>query len=131
MTVGDDNALSVSRLVVEASPQLTVTLDQQHTQPSAHSSSITGENFAENLHAVCKRSGPCHITANLPLVVSQLSTIVCYSPYAGVDWVCDDLVVTTSVDQRLSLWTIDPLTLRSSFIHDVADPAALSTFSTR
>ena len=42
VTGGDDNGITVSRLCVETTPLLSVTLEVQYTHPNAHSSSITG-----------------------------------------------------------------------------------------
>ena len=47
----------------------------------------------------------------------------------------DNLLATTSVDQRLSVWRYDPvkstIRLTSSFTHDVADAANLQALKNR
>ena len=54
---------------------------------------------------------------------------------AGVKFLKVDLLVTTSVDQRLSLWSYDSgeamLKLASSFTHDVADVASMEVLKNR
>ena len=46
-----------------------------------------------------------------------------------------DLLVTTSIDQRLNVWSYDSvarsLKLSSSFTHDVADVASLQVLNNR
>ena len=118
MSVGDDNALTVSKLKVanEASTGApVVTLIWQHFEKNAHSSSITGKS--------------CQL-----LLPSQVCIIrVTYN--TGVQFLEDNLLVTTSVDQRLNIWHYDPVKstvkLTFSFTHDVADAANLKALKNR
>ena len=53
----------------------------------------------------------------------------------GVQFLEDNLLVTTSVDQRLNVWRYDPVKstvrLTSSLTHDVADAADLKALRNR
>lgn len=55
--------------------------------------------------------------------------------FTGVQFLNGDALVTTSVDQRLNVWSYDPqaatLKLTSSFAHDVADATSLQVLSNR
>ena len=65
--------------------------------------------------------------------VSHDNYILVY--YIGVKFLKSNLLVTTSIDQRLNLWSYDPMEatikLASSFTHDVADVASLQVLRYR
>ncbi len=108
---GEDNALAVTYLSsVDTQGSLSMQVIKEHAQPLAHSSTITG-NPSEPGYEI-------------------IASVVC--THAGVCFIGDGLVASTSIDQRLNIWKASMesgIQLLSSHTHDVADPSSLVAYS--
>lgn len=116
-SVGDDNALALTHLTVstECGGIVSVRQDNKHAHFMAHSSAITGKLMSRHSCNIAVLTGPL-------------------AAFTGVCFAGKDLVMTTSIDQRLNVWKVNEeggIELSSSHTHDVADPSSLATYSTR
>ena len=136
-TVGDDNALVVLGLTLPTNPQ-TVQLEVLCSETSAHASSITGVSIVNSQHP------KGHITL-FHSTATQVVPLGVHILTLGMSFLAKGLLVTLSIDQRLSVWqvSVPQFTSRGvergcdltsklqqlwSQTHDIADASSLALY---
>lgn len=127
-SAGDDTGLTFC--LCSVSCDCHVTLSRQVNVPSSHFSAVTGK---KNYFCV----------TSLSLLSLSFSSYFPFSPSSpscspsGVSFLSSGLLLTTSVDQRLSLWSVSvsdshlSVAKVTDHIHDVADPSCLVSYHVR